>query len=171
MANHTDKSSVEDKQSGTVFMSKSEVMPGEPKKLELPELNLANFDSLYFERTSCYGTCPVYKAKIYSDGSMVYTGRVFVEKVGTYKATVSPDLIIEMLGLMREVGFAKMLDVYDTAITDVPSTITEFWGKLDGDVKHKKVMNRADGPQQLRILEKHIDFMIHRAQNWEKISE
>ena len=40
------------------------------------------------ERTPCYGTCPIYKMEIFSDGSAFYHGERFVDRIGDYEFSV-----------------------------------------------------------------------------------
>ncbi len=45
------------------------------------------------ERTACYGQCPMYKARFMDNGEVIYVGRRFVEKIGTYKGLISAEEI------------------------------------------------------------------------------
>src|SRR5690554_8070209 len=37
-----------------------------------------------FEKTPCFGRCPVYKIKVFESGFAIYEGINFAEKMGTY---------------------------------------------------------------------------------------
>jgi len=39
-------------------------------------------DAITLERTSCFGTCPVYKVSVRRDGSVAYDGKQFVRVTG-----------------------------------------------------------------------------------------
>ena len=76
------------------------------------------------ERTPCYGTCPIYKMEIFSDGSAFYHGERFVEKIGNYEFSVSKETLNYILKKADEIGFFELEDKYTANITDLPKTIT-----------------------------------------------
>lgn len=43
---------------------------------------------IMLKRTGCYGTCPVFEAKIFSDGQAIYDGVRHVERIGLFEASV-----------------------------------------------------------------------------------
>ena len=57
------------------------------------------------QRTPCYGTCPIYKMEIFSDGSAFYHGERFVEKMGNYEFSVSKETLNYILKKADEIGF------------------------------------------------------------------
>ena len=50
------------------------------------------------QRTACYGQCPMYKATFMDNGEVVYIGRRFVDNIGTYKALLSEEEVLDKLG-------------------------------------------------------------------------
>jgi hypothetical protein len=55
--------------------------------------SVEHFDEIKFERTFCFGTCPVYKINLKRDGSLVYEGIEYVDSIGKYKAVLNTDQI------------------------------------------------------------------------------
>ncbi len=97
-----------------------------------------------FEKTICFGTCPIYKATIYEDGSVQYKGIDYVKVKGNKSYTIPMEQLNKILQKLQEINFMSLASVYDANITDVPSTIITFRGK--------KVKARADIPSDLAEL-------------------
>ena len=108
------------------------------------------------ERTPCYGTCPIYKMKIFSDGSAFYHGERFVEKIGNYEFSVRKETVNYILKKADEIGFFELEDKYTANITDLPKTITFI---KDGENK-KRVVNYYGAPKTLKEFENLVDGCI-----------
>lgn len=107
-----------------------------------------------FERTACFGTCPVYEVVIRGDGSLVYTGKEFAQPKGTYEAQLTPEDLRSLHERIAISGFFEMEAEYDGPISDLPSAITEVF---ISDKRKKKILNRWEGPEDLTRLEAYID--------------
>ncbi len=101
------------------------------------------------ERTACFGSCPIYKIEIFTNGKGIYSGEKFVENLGVINFKISTKNIQEIINYAEEIGFFKMKDQYYEPISDLPTTITK--------IKEKKIINYSGGPAKLRLLEKLID--------------
>ncbi len=124
------------------------------KGTEIKEINKELIISL--ERTPCYGTCPIYKIKIFSDGSAFYHGERFVEKIGNYEFSVSKETLNYILKKADEIGFFELEDKYTANITDLPKTITFI-----KNGKHKKrVVDYYGAPKILKEFESLVDGCI-----------
>ena len=64
------------------------------------------------ERTSCYGSCPVYKLTIRGDGSVTYEGQKFVRVEATRQITVDPSKVLELTQAFVDVGYFDLRDHY-----------------------------------------------------------
>ena len=116
---------------------------------EIPENAIARI-----QRTPCFGKCPIYIMTIYNDGRVEYFGKKFVDKEGIHFAKANPKTLQSLLNEAKRVGFFELDNVYDKeAITDLPSTITT----IKGEEGFKTVVNRFDGPQNLRKFETFIE--------------
>lgn len=98
-----------------------------------------------FEKTMCYGTCPVYKAKIYDSGRLEYEGLHFVKIVGHHNYTIPFDVVRSMLQKAKDIGFFEMKDKYDSIITDIPATIITIHHKGE----KKRIYARHKVPDKL----------------------
>lgn len=112
-----------------------------------------------FERTACFGTCPVYVLTIRGNRELVYTGMAFAKPKGEFTATISEEDWKALQEKIAEVNFFNMEDSYDGPISDVPSSITQIY---ISDKRKKTVINRWEAPEKLIALETHIDQLWQR---------
>jgi hypothetical protein len=108
------------------------------------------------KRTPCYGKCPTYRIYIKDNGQLVYEGKRFVEKLGTYEGMVSSVDVENIQNKIREMDYFSLEDAYDVPISDFPTCVTSV--NLDG--KQKSIMNKQDAPASLRSFEKYLDSLI-----------
>lgn len=110
------------------------------------------------ERTTCFGTCPAYKVTLLSDGTIIYEGRRFVEKMGTYKGEAYGFDRLAQLILAQK--YFDMKDDYFRPITDMPSAITS----VVRAGKRKTITDYAgSGPVELWGIEMAIDGILDHA--------
>ena len=107
------------------------------------------------QRTACFGTCPIYKIEIYTDGSGTYTGTRFVENIGVSKFQLSKSDVRKILEFANKIGFSKLKDEYSEPITDLPTTFIQ--------IKNKRIRNYTGAPKKLKNLEKLIDQLYQKA--------
>jgi hypothetical protein len=110
------------------------------------------------ERQSCFGSCPVYSAKIYADGNVVYTGKNFVKEIGEKRFWISPRRILEIIDEFERIDYFSLKDKYDAdesgrSLTDLPTTTTS----LCHGGRTKRVVNYYGAPKRLDELEERID--------------
>src|SRR3982751_4511189 len=74
------------------------------------------------ERTACFGSCPIYKVTLRSDGTVIYEGKRFVEMIGTYKGRSYGFEHLAKFILSQD--YFNLKDNYTRPVTDLPSTIT-----------------------------------------------
>ncbi|MCF8277411.1 MAG: DUF6438 domain-containing protein [Flavobacteriales bacterium] len=118
------------------------------------------------ERTACYGRCPMYKATFLDNGEVIYVGKRFVDKEGTYKTLISQEEVLEIKKKITELDYFGLDSLYPTPISDFPSCITE--ASLNG--KRKKVIDRRSPPENLMAFERFLDGMLE-GKELEKISD
>lgn len=110
------------------------------------------------ERKACFGTCSVYSAQIYADGTVVYEGEEFVKVKGKKQHKISEDKVKELIKAFEKIKYFLLKDKYEAnengiSMTDLPTTITSI--SLKG--KQKKVVNYYCAPKELDELENLID--------------
>ncbi len=110
-------------------------------------------------RSPCYGRCPVYEVRFYTDGAIEYVGKMNVERIGTYRARMSKEEVDALRQKIHEVGFWDFSPEYPddgTIVTDLPTTtITVRVGDMMKEVKEKH-----GAPRALKDFEKYLDSLL-----------
>jgi hypothetical protein len=140
-----------------------EVVKSESKlSTEGPVLNVS-YEIAGFEKTPCYGQCPVYKVTFLSDGRVTWFGRNNVERLGTYEAEVELKVLKEIQQKAKEVGYFTFAEEYplNHKIADLPFTTTF----VNDGVTTKSVRNQLEAPERLIDFEDYLEALISRL-NW-----
>ena len=124
---------------------------GLTKKANTSEVELI----ISLQRTACFGTCPIYKIEILSDGSGIYTGTRFVENIGITKFSLSETQLNLILTQAEAIGFTNMQEEYSEPISDLPTTFIQ--------IKNKRIRDYTGAPKTLKNLENLIDQMYQKA--------
>jgi hypothetical protein len=113
---------------------------------------------IYYERTHCFGTCPVFRFTASSDGTCAYEGINFVDRIGKHIGSVEPAKVQAIAALANSMNYASLDTLYDDQyLMDLPAVITIIDGKT--------VINRYRGPD-LSALYTSLDALIEDVQ-WE----
>jgi len=125
-------------------------------------------DSVFFsiERTPCFGTCPTYKLTIMQDGSAIYEGRRFAEREGRYTGHVDAATMKALKEEAEARGFYAMDDVYDRAVTDLPSVII----RVHADGRDKQVVGRVGMPQAFKNFTVRAEELLSKVE-WTKVGD
>lgn len=110
------------------------------------------------KREVCFGSCPVYSAQIYEDGTVVYVGEAFVKVEGERRHRITEDRVRELIKAFERINYFSLKDRYAVdengqSVTDQPTTTTSI--SLNG--KYKKVVDYYCAPKELVALEDLID--------------
>lgn len=108
------------------------------------------------QRTACFGQCPMYKTTFMDNGEVIYIGKRFVDRIGTYSTLLDVEEINSIKARATEYGYFELDSLYPTPITDFPSCITEV--QING--KHKRVIDRRNPPDELKAFEKFLDSLL-----------
>lgn len=112
------------------------------------------------ERGACFGSCPIYSAQIYADGTVVYVGKNYVKTTGERRFKISHDRVQALIKEFERIDYWSLKDKYETdengmSVTDMPTTTTSIC--LNG--KKKRVVNYYHAPRKLDELEDKIDSL------------
>lgn len=125
-------------------------------------------DSLFasIERGYCFGTCPVYKLQIYTDGTAVYEGIKNIEMSGVYIAQLTPEQMNRLIASAKSIGYMEFENEYDDPnVTDKPTTTTSI--VIDG--KRKQVKRRHGFPREIIGFEKTFDEIVAEVE-WKRMN-
>lgn len=118
------------------------------------------------ERTPCFGACPVYKVTLKPDGTVIYEGKRFVEKLGRFEGRINEDDYANLAKATDTLGFWKFKDKYTAPITDMPSALVT----IQQGEKSKTTDNYAGrGPAELWAIEQLIDKVVDGVREWKKV--
>jgi hypothetical protein len=110
-----------------------------------------------YERTPCYGQCPIFKLTIYTDGKAVYEGRNWVDMIGTFRTVVSKEQTDRLMAAAKEIDYFSLKEEYNNEmVTDLPSVVTQ----ISNDGVLKRVRNRRGGPSSLKTLYNVFDAIV-----------
>ena len=122
---------------------------------------------LNFKRTSCFGRCPVYDFKVYTDKSCEIDGKLFFVVEGAHEGELTQAQYDHIIAEVAEIKFFDLQDQYDDPLVqDVAATFITV--TLDG--QSKAIKSRYRAPAAL------VDFSteIHelaKGLKWEKVTE
>ena len=106
------------------------------------------------EKMGCFGSCLSYELMIFEDGTVVYTGKYFVEVEGIVKYSIPKEDVQELVDFFYEIDFFSMDDSYWASVTDSPSTTITI--TINDDFKSVYIYG-WQGPESLFELEEKID--------------
>ncbi len=118
------------------------------------------------ERTSCFGSCPIYKVTVMDNGELIFVGKRFAERIGTYTTLLTEDDLKAIRQMAEDVGYFKMQDAYPTLISDFPKCVTSV--NMDG--KKKSILNGENAPRDLIGFERFLDG-LWKGKELEKVSD
>jgi acetamidase/formamidase len=135
----------------------------------------ANDDQITLERTACFGTCPVYKLTIKSDGSVMFQGERFTKTTGTATGKISATDFRALVAEFEKSDYFSLADAYTPGTkecprptTDMPSAETSI--HLNGRAKrvaHYHGCGNEGSLSKLTALEDKIDEVVG-TQKWIK---
>jgi hypothetical protein len=136
----------------------------EHTRCETPYANDTGVTEIAIERTSCYGFCPTYTLRLFSDGRVEYTGQASVRFVGTRNGKVDEYFFTQLARVAVGIGFFELQDRYTCAVTDNPTVYVA----VVQNGRRKVIEHYApewNGPSALRLFEDAIDG-VQRYVEW-----
>jgi len=122
------------------------------------------------ERTSCFGSCPVYTVTLDARGGVTWLGEKFVRVEGQRTDRVQPSRIAALLTTADRIGFFNLSDRYrtirnpdgsETMVTDLPTTFVT----ITRGGRTKRIEDYIGAPPGLKDLEQQIDETA-RTKRW-----
>lgn len=83
------------------------------------------FNTITLERTPCYGTCPVYRIEIDSDGTVRYEGDINVKMTGHHEWTIPHERVEKLEEALQKYRFFDIEENLNAGVvTDMSSCVT-----------------------------------------------
>lgn len=134
-----------------------EVAADAPAEVGAPQITLA--------RAPCYGTCPVYELRVYTDGTVEYDGKAHVAQTGGARASVDPEAVQALVAEFQRAGFGDFAERYtfgETACGWYASDLPVLTLTLRGEGVTKRVEldpGCADAPPAVLRLGRAVDAL------------
>jgi len=132
-------------------------------------------DSITLERTACFGSCPIYKLTIASDGTVTFDGERFTKVQGIATGRISPSDFRRLVAEFEKINYFSLPDSFSPGtpvcprmVTDMPSAVTSI--RLNGKAKsvsHYHGCGDSGVLPKLSALENKIDE-VAGTQKWIK---
>lgn len=117
------------------------------EKITYDDNQFNTFNEIDFQRTSCYGSCPVYKMNLKKNGELSYKGIDYVDKIGDYQTLLDSNLINFIFTKFYKADILNLENDYAIGHTDDFTIITTYL--KDGKVVKKINDYGAAGPTRL----------------------
>jgi len=111
-------------------------------------------------KTPCYGRCPVFEVRIYSDGVVDFFGEKNVNLIGHYRAKADANFIDQVIQEASKAGYYQLDSFYPAGgqrIPDLPNVIT--YVRIAND--EKSVTNNHLAPKSLMAFEQRLEALIN----------
>jgi hypothetical protein len=121
---------------------------------------------LTYQKTQCYGSCPVYSITFYSDNSVLVnpTSNFIVSEKSNGK--LKKGTVENLLNYAERINFWSLKKEYnDALVSDLPSTFITIFNKD----QNKKIKVRTNAPPELKELLIKIENIIKTIQ-WKAVS-
>jgi len=114
-----------------------------------------------FEKTACFGSCPIYTLTFYTNGIVEMDGKRFVDKLGIHELALTKSEYKSVVKSLEDLDFCNLQPIYGQGIADLPSTVITY--QCNGDSKTvKAVMNY---PESILLFAMNIEGLTKRP-NW-----
>src|SRR5215467_173822 len=96
-----------------------------PKAIFVGQRSSGNDDQITLERTACFGTCPVYRLTIKSDGSVTFEGERFTKTTGIATGKISPGDFHSLVNEFEKINYFSLADAYTPGTKECSRRITD----------------------------------------------
>lgn len=127
---------------------------------------IAAFDAITFERTPCFGTCPVYQVRVTGDGLVTFIGSRNVDSTGTYMARLDATRIAALRQAFDDARYFTLDDKYAYREpncaeygTDAPRILTSY-STADRTKRVDHDLGCANVPASLATLYRRFDQIV-----------
>ena len=104
---------------------------------------------------ACFGTCPVYRFSLYSNGDFIYEALRFHENHGLYAGALTDNQVEDLSQMASAMSWEKYPEYIESQIPDLPATTFTYGGK--------SVQFREEAPEALTTLGAFMEDLIKQA--------
>lgn len=117
--------------------------------------------SVELYKGACFGTCPIYRVSYYDDGTLLYEGRRFTERLGFHTRKATEEERRALRQNLQNMDWESYEPYYDSRLPDLAMSVIK---KGDHTTKFKE-----EAPKELQVLGKLLEKIADDG-SWEKIS-
>ena len=118
---------------------------------------------LSMKKSGCYGPCPVYKMKIYTNGFVTLIAEEHLDLQVEYYAKLPGSTVKALVSKFNEAGFFEMEGQYTSIIKDLPTT----WIYFSNEGRQKRIKDYDGAPESLKELENELSLLLE-SEDWKK---
>lgn len=144
-----------------------------PEVNPISEIAIATLDPntlmASLERTKCYGKCPNYEAKVFTNGLVLFEGKTHVTRKGLFEAYLLQAQIDSLMSQAEQLSYFDMAENYPESgfvIAELPSTITY----LKQGEREQKITNNHNAPKMLQSYERYFEELLDTL-DWKPVME
>ncbi len=112
--------------------------------------------SIALRHTGCFGRCPDYSIEVHRNGTITYTGRMFVLDSGVYTKKVGTKKTLPIIEQAEAFRLDTCKDRYESLVPDLPGIVYTIKYKSTT----KMILNANFGPAVLGELREKIDGLV-----------
>lgn len=127
----------------------------------LPTPPPAPQELIRFERTACYGPCPVDVLTVFADGRLRYEGRANAPRTGLFTGQLSGRECTALVKQFEAAHFFDFAPVYTSRATDLPT----YYLSYSAGGRSLRVKDYDGAPASLKSLEARLAKLID-ARRW-----
>ncbi len=104
------------------------------------------------KKTACYGLCPIFEIKIFSNGLALYNGEKHTTLLGLHEAYLLQSEIDDLMAKADTINFFQLASAYPAegrSLNDLPNTVTY----LKKENQEKEIVNNYGAPKALKSYE------------------
>lgn len=124
-----------------------------------PYENNTGITEIAIERTPCYGFCPTYTLRFFSDGRVEFLGQASVKFVGSRRGRLDEHYFTQLARTAVGIGFFELNDRYACGVSDSPTVyVAVARGAERKTIEHYAPIHT--GPAALRLFEEAVDDVL-----------
>lgn len=128
--------------------------PALPDSAPAPEL-------IRYERTACFGPCPVDVLRVFADGRLRYEGGAHAPRTGPYTGQLSAAERTALVQQFEAAQFFNLAPAYVSRATDLPT----YYLTYSAGGRSRRVKDYGAAPVRLKNLEAQLEKLID-ADRW-----